>query len=90
MISEPMVRSTQTMQQSRIKISIISKQTKTSIHLSLVTKKYHRVHPTMISDLRLAQTMHLSCANSNSLSKWIETRFHKTDVIEEIHQVRPK
>jgi hypothetical protein len=41
-ISEPMVRSTQTMHQSRIKISTISKQTKTSIHSSLVTYVYHR------------------------------------------------
>jgi hypothetical protein len=37
MISEPMVRSAQTMQLSCVKISTISKQTKTSIHLSLVT-----------------------------------------------------
>jgi hypothetical protein len=37
MIFEPMVRSMQTVQQSRIKISTVSKQTKTCIHLSLVT-----------------------------------------------------
>jgi hypothetical protein len=36
-ISDPMLRSTQTVHLSCVKISTISKQTKTSIHLSLVT-----------------------------------------------------
>jgi hypothetical protein len=36
-ISEPMVPSTQTVQLSCIQISTISKQTKTSVHLSVVT-----------------------------------------------------
>jgi hypothetical protein len=40
-----MVRSTQTVDLSCTKISCISKQTKTSIHLSLVTLEYHRVRP---------------------------------------------
>jgi hypothetical protein len=44
----------------------------------------------MISELRLAQTVHLSCTDSNSVSKWIKTRFHMTNVTEEIHRVRPK
>jgi hypothetical protein len=43
MISDPMLRSAQTVHQSCVKISTISKQAKTSIHLSLVTKEYHRV-----------------------------------------------
>jgi hypothetical protein len=45
MISEPMVRSAQTVQLSCDKISTISKRTKTSFHLSLVNLEYHRVHP---------------------------------------------
>jgi hypothetical protein len=44
----------------------------------------------MISELRLAQTMHLSCTDTNTVSKWIETRFHMTNVTEKIHRVRPK
>jgi hypothetical protein len=42
--SEPMVRSPQIVHLSCVKICTISKQTKTSIHLSLVTYEYHRVH----------------------------------------------
>jgi hypothetical protein len=42
-ISEPMVRSAQIVQLSCVKISTIFEQTKTSTHLSLVTKEYHRV-----------------------------------------------
>jgi hypothetical protein len=45
MISEPTVRSVQTVHVSCVKVSIISKQTKTSIHMSLVTYEYHRVRP---------------------------------------------
>ena len=37
MISKPMLRSTQTVHRSCVKISTISKQTETSIHLSLVS-----------------------------------------------------
>jgi hypothetical protein len=44
----------------------------------------------MISELRLAQTVHLSCTDFNSVSKWIETRSHITNVTEEIHRVCPK
>jgi hypothetical protein len=40
-----MVRLKQTVHLSYIKISSISKWTKTSFHLSLVTSEYHRVHP---------------------------------------------
>jgi hypothetical protein len=43
MISEPMVRLTQTVHLSYVKISIVSKQTEVS--LDLVTKEYHRVRP---------------------------------------------
>jgi hypothetical protein len=44
----------------------------------------------MISELRLAQTMHLSCTNTNTVSKWIETRFHIINITEEIHRVCSK
>jgi hypothetical protein len=45
MISEPMVCFAQTMHLSCVKISTISKQTETSIHLSLVTLLYHWACP---------------------------------------------
>jgi hypothetical protein len=45
MISEPMVRSAQTVHLSCIKVSTISKRTKSSFHLSLVTMEYHWFHP---------------------------------------------
>ena len=44
-ISKPKVRLAQTVHLSCIKISTISKQTKTSFRLSLITQNYHRVHP---------------------------------------------
>jgi 3-oxoacyl-(acyl-carrier-protein) synthase len=44
-ISEPMLRSVQTVNLSCVKISTISKWTKASIHMSLVTKEYHQVCP---------------------------------------------
>ena len=42
-ISEPMVRLAQIVRRSCAKISTIAKRTKTSFHLSFVTKEYHRV-----------------------------------------------
>jgi hypothetical protein len=45
MISELMVRSVQTVHLSWINISTVSKWTKTSFHLSLVTWEYHLVRP---------------------------------------------
>jgi hypothetical protein len=51
-ISEPMVRSAQTMHQSCIKIRTISKGTKSSYHLSLVTLEYHRLRLKWFLSLR--------------------------------------
>ena len=45
MFSKPMACSAQTMHLSCVKIRTTSKWTKTSFHLSLVTKEYHRVRP---------------------------------------------
>ena len=45
MISNPMVRSTQTAHLSCVKISTISKQTETSFQFSLVTLWYHTMCP---------------------------------------------
>ena len=45
MISDPIVCSTQTMHRSCVKISTISKRTKTRFQLSFITYEYHRVRP---------------------------------------------
>jgi hypothetical protein len=60
MISEPVVRSAQTVHLSCIKTCSISKQTESSIHLSLVTKEYHHVRPKWF--LSLCYVRHKPCA----------------------------
>jgi hypothetical protein len=50
-IFEPMAHSAQTVHLSYVKISTISKQTKMSFHLSLVTLKYHQVRPKRLQSL---------------------------------------
>jgi hypothetical protein len=78
--SEPMVRSTQTVHISCVKISTISKYTKTSMHLSHVTKiGASKTIP--VPMVRLAQTVHLSCTHTTTVSEWIEMRFHMNKVI---------
>jgi hypothetical protein len=55
-----MVRSAQIVHLSCIKICSISKQTESSIHLSLVTKEYHHVRPKWFQ--RLYYVRHKPCA----------------------------
>ena len=75
-----MVRLTQTVQLSCVKISTISKWSELSI------EHHHLVAPSraskMISEpmVRLAQTMHLSCTDTNTVSKQKEVRLHMTNV----------
>jgi hypothetical protein len=90
MISEVTVRSVQTVHQSWIKISSISKRTETSFHLTLVTLEYHASK--MISEARvhLAQTVHLSCNKTNTISKRTEMSFHLSLITQEYHPVHPK
>ena len=85
-----MVRSIQTVQLSCIKISTISEQTKSSLHLSLFNYEYHRV--------RLKWFLSLWCIRRKpctylltklTVSKWTEARFHMTHIIKELYQVRP-
>jgi hypothetical protein len=44
-IYEPLEYLAQTVHRSSVKITTISKQIEPSLHLSLVTKEYHRVRP---------------------------------------------
>jgi hypothetical protein len=87
-ISEPMVRLVQTMQLSCVKISTICKQTKMSIHLSLVTLEYHRVRPKQF--LSLWYVWRKSCTDTNTISKRMEMRFHMTHVTKVFYRVFPK
>ena len=92
MISEPMVRSTQTVHLSCVKISTISEKDRNELPL----QPCHLVVPSSASKIiskpmvRLALTMHLSCTDTNTDSKRKEARFHMTHVIYEFHRVHPK
>jgi hypothetical protein len=69
MISEPIVRSMQTVHLSCIKIRNISKQTKLSIephHLGVSSGASKPISELMVC---LAQTVHLSSTDTNSVSK---------------------
>ena len=90
MISESVVRSTQTVHLSCVKISTISKQSKLSLEprqLGVPSGASKMISEPMV---RLAQTMHLSCTDTNTVSKEKEVRSHMTHVTYEFHQVRPK
>jgi hypothetical protein len=81
MISMPIVRSTQTVHLSCVKITTISKRTKVSLeprHLGLASGVSKMVSELMVC---FAQTYHLSWTNTNIVSKHKEERFHMTDVL---------
>jgi hypothetical protein len=77
-----MVRSTQTMHLSCLKISTISKKDRNEVPL----EPRHLVVPSCASKMisepmaSLAQTMHLSCTNTKTISKSKQVRFHMTHV----------
>ena len=80
MISEPTVRSTQTVQLSYVKISTISKWGELALeprHLGVPTGASIAISKPMV---RLAQNVHLSCPDTYNVSKWKEVRFHMTHV----------
>jgi hypothetical protein len=72
MISESMVRWTQTAHLSCVKIITISKQTR---HLGVSSGASKMISEPII---RLAQTVHLYCTDTNAVSKRTKTRFHLT------------
>ena len=80
----------QTVQLSCIRISTISEQTKSSLHLSLFNYEYHQV--------RLKRFLSLWCISCKpctyllpklTVTKRTEVRFHMTHNIKELYQVRP-
>jgi hypothetical protein len=77
-----MVRSTQTVHLSCVKMSTISERTETSFHLIprhlvVASSASKMIFEPMV---RLAQTMHLSCTETNIVFKWKEVRFHMTHI----------
>jgi hypothetical protein len=81
-ISEPTVRSTQTVHLSCIKINTISKWTENECplvprHLGVPSGASKMIYEPIV---RLAQTEHMSCTDTNTISKQTETRFHMTHV----------
>jgi hypothetical protein len=81
-MSMPMVRATQTVHLSCMKITLISDWTETRLSL----EPHHLGVPSgaskMISEsvVRLAQTMHLSSTNTNTVSERKEVRFLITHI----------
>ena len=80
MISEPMVRSTQTVQLSYVKISTISKWGELSIepcHLGVPSGMSKAIYEPMV---RLAENVQLSCTDTYTVSNRKEVRFHMTHI----------
>jgi hypothetical protein len=83
-----MVHSAQIVHLSSVKISTITKQTETSIHLSLFPLEFHMFYAKQF--LSLGYVWHKPCTDTNTVSKWTKTRFTMNHVIYEFHRVRPK
>ena len=92
MISEPMVRSTQTVHPSCTDTRTVSKQTKNEIPHDPCHTRVPSGSSTMISEpmVHLAQTVHLSCVKISTISKQTETRLDLSLMTKEFHWVRPK
>jgi hypothetical protein len=77
-----MVCSAQTVDQSCLVISTISKWTKIKVpfgpcHLGLPSGASKAISKPMVL---LVKTVHLSCIGTNTIIKWNKTRFHMTHV----------
>jgi hypothetical protein len=80
MFSEPMVRSTQTVHLSCIKISTISEWKELSLeprHWWVPSSACKMISEPMV---HLEQIVHLSWIDTNIVSKWKEERFHMTHI----------
>jgi hypothetical protein len=92
MISEPMVRSAQTMHLSCVKIRTIFqmnwiKHPLDPHQLGVPSNASKKIY---VPTVCLAQTVHLSCTDTNTFTKWTKMRFHMTHVTIEFHRVCPK
>jgi hypothetical protein len=82
MISEPVIRSSQTMHPSYVKINSTSIMAQNEFPLDPRHIGVQSVAPKMISEptVHSAQTAHLSCVKIHTISKWTKTSFHFTHV----------
>ena len=92
MISEPMVRSTQTVHLTYVKVSTITKRTENELplepcHLGVPSSASKMIPEPMV---HLAQTVHQSRTDTNTVPKRTKTSLHMTHVTLEFHRVRPK
>jgi len=90
MISEPMVRSMQTVHLCCVKICTISKQAELSVeprHLGVPSGASKTISESMV---HLVQTIHQSRTDTNTVPKQRELTFHMTHITLEFHRVHPK
>jgi hypothetical protein len=91
MFSEPMVRSTQTLHLSCVKISTISNELNQASTWALSPRStIGCVQNDFWAYGMFSTNLHLSCTDSNTSSKLTKMRFHMTHVTLEFHWVRPK
>jgi hypothetical protein len=85
------VRSTQIVHLSCVKISTISRRNEHKYplepcHLGVQSGASKTIYGPVV---RLAQTMHLPCTDTDTVSKRIETGFNMTHITKEFYRVRP-
>jgi hypothetical protein len=91
MFSEPMVRSTQTLHLTCVKISTISNElNQASTWASSPRSTIGCVQNDFLAYGMFSTNLHLSCTDTNTISKCTKTRFHMTHITLEFHWVRPK
>ena len=90
MISEPMVRSMQTVHLCCVKICTISKQAELLVeprHLGVPSGASKTISESMV---HLVQTIHQSRTDTSTVPKRRELTFHMTHITLEFHRVHPK
>jgi hypothetical protein len=91
MISQPMVRSAQTLHQSCVKISTISNElNQASTWASSPRSTIGSVQNNFWAYGMFSTILHLSWTDTSTISKWTKMRFHTTHVTLEFHRERPK
>jgi hypothetical protein len=91
MISQPMVRSAQTLHLSCVKISTISNElNQACTWASSPRSTIWCIQKNFWAYGMFSTIHHLSWTDTSTISKWTKMRFHTTHVTLEFHRVRPK
>jgi hypothetical protein len=91
MISQPMVRSAQTLHLSCVKISTISNElNQASTWASSPRSTIRSIQNNFGANGMFSTILHLSWTDTSTIYKWTKMRFHTTHVTLEFHQVHPK